>query len=234
MEKSEIKILLAEDDKEIAQLIEKYLQLQGYIIDVCFDGLKAYNQFLKKEYHIAILDVMMPKMDGFKLLENIRKESNIPVLMLTAKTQEIDKLLGFKKGADDYITKPFSMNELLARIDSQLRRYMVLGNKIQNIANEILKFESIKIDISRVKVFKNNDEIILRAKEFEILTFLAKNEGKVFSKGQIFENVWNESFMEDDNTIMVHIRRLRQKIEDDPENPKHIQTVWGIGYKFES
>lgn len=234
MEKSEIKILLAEDDKEIAQLIEKYLQLQGYIIDVCFDGIQAYNQFLKKEYHIAILDVMMPKMDGFKLLENIRKESNIPVLMLTAKTQEIDKLLGFKKGADDYITKPFSMNELLARIDSQLRRYMVLGNKIQNIANEILKFESIKIDISRVKVFKNNDEIILRAKEFEILTFLAKNEGKVFSKGQIFENVWNESFMEDDNTIMVHIRRLRQKIEDDPENPKHIQTVWGIGYKFES
>lgn len=229
MSLSKINILVSDDDVEIANLVSKYLQVEGFNVDVAHNGKDALNLFNKNEYQMIITDIMMPKIDGITLTEKIREKSNDPIIiLLTAKDKEIDRVIGLKSGADDYVVKPFYMNELVARVQSHLRRYKPL----ETSNNKPLKFNNLKIDESKVLVFKGDKQIDLRAKEFELLLFLAKNESQVFSKKQIFNNVWKEEYYEDDNTVMVHIRRLRQKIETDSSNPTFIKTVWGLGYKF--
>lgn len=223
-------ILVVDDDKEINLLINKYLSVEGYKVDSAFDGRQALEFFKNKEYDLVITDVMMSPVDGFELVEKIReKDKEVLIIFLTAKDSEVERVLGFKLGADDYVVKPFFMNELVARVNARLKRY----SQNQNRDSEILEYDDLYIDIPAVKVLKYGKEISLRAKEFELLVFLAKNNGRVFSKGQIFENVWGEEYLSDDNTVMVHIRRLRTKIETDPEKPEYIKTIWGLGYKFE-
>lgn len=226
--KKEIKILVADDDTEITDLVVKYLEVEGYKVDKAYNGIDALNLFKKKPYDIVITDIMMPRIDGLELIKQIRELANPIIILLTAKDKEIDRVIGLKSGADDYIVKPFFMNELVARVQSHLRRYNQDNPKIQTK----LVFNNLIIDRLKALVIKNEIAIELRAKEFELLVFLARNESQVFSKRQIFNNVWKEEYYEDDNTVMVHIRRLRKKIEDDPSNPKYIQTVWGLGYKF--
>lgn len=175
----------------------------------------------------------MPKVDGIEVCRRIRKESNVPILMLTAKDQEVDKVLGLGIGADDYITKPFSINEVIARIKALLRRFLILGSKEELRENQAtIAFKDLTIDVKKYTLTIAEKEIPLTAKEFELLKFLASHPGQVFTKTQLFRNVWGSNYIEDDNTVMVHIRKLRKKIEADPSKPQYIQTVWGIGYKF--
>lgn len=226
----QLKILIVDDENEIIALMKKYLEVEGYIVDTAEDGFTALDLFQRNYYHMIIADIMMPKMNGIELLKKIRQNSNVLFLLLTAKDAEIDRVLGFKLGADDYITKPFYMNELLARVEAHLRRYHIQKSDAEE---KKLLFKGLEIDLKKIHVVKNEKKILLRAKEFELLAFLAQHQGQVFSKKQIFENVWENDYMHDDNTVTVHIRRLRKKIEDDPDNPELIKTVWGLGYKFE-
>jgi len=222
------RILVVDDDYEITDLVVKYLEVEGYIVDKAYNGNDALEKFKENTYNLVITDIMMPGIDGLDLINQIRKLANPIFILLTAKDKEIDRVIGLKSGADDYVVKPFYMNELVARVQSHLRRYNSDSKPIYNR----MVFGNLTIDTSRVLVEKEGKEVELRAKEFELLTFLAQNESQVFSKRQIFNNVWKEEYYEDDNTVMVHIRRIRKKIEDDPANPKFIQTVWGLGYKF--
>ncbi|MBI9048622.1 MAG: response regulator transcription factor [Anaerolineaceae bacterium] len=225
------RILLIDDDKDLCKLLKKNLQTDGYVVVVRHDGESGLNEALMNDYHLLVLDVMLPKISGFDVLTNIRNKRNVPILMLTAKDSEIDKVTGLRMGADDYLTKPFSINEFLARVASLLRRYTVL-NPDDNDENQILNTGNVHIDLTRHEVSVNDQLIELTAKEFDLLYFLASNKGKVFTKKQIYRGVWEEEYAFDGNNIMVHIRRLRKKIEPDPENPMYILTVWGVGYKF--
>ncbi|MBS4536299.1 response regulator transcription factor [Clostridium sp. D2Q-14] len=227
----EYKILVVDDDMDLCRLVKKYLGLEGYDVVVKHDGKSGLVESQINKYHLIILDVMLPKMNGFEVLAEIRKSSSVPVLMLTAKDSEVDKVSGLRIGADDYITKPFSNSEFIARVQSIIRRYMVLNFQSQS-EESILTVGNLCIDVSRREVYKNNMLIELTAKEFDLLYFLASNKGKVFTKKQIYRAVWNDEYAFDDNNIMVHIRRLRKKIESTPENPAYILTVWGVGYKF--
>lgn len=230
----EIRILVADDEVEIGQLVKKYLQLEQYQVDLVTDGQAVLEQFAKHSYQLVILDVMMPKVDGIEACRQLRQQSNVPIMMLTAKGEELDKVLGLRMGADDYITKPFSIHELVARVKSQLRRFLVLGSE-QNIdSEEVMRFGQLEIDCKRVLVQRNGVEVQLTAKEFELLRFMASHPDQVFTKNQLFSHVWRDDYLGDDNTVMVHIRRLRKKIETNPDNPSFIQTIWGIGYKFSS
>lgn len=223
-----IKILVVDDDYEITDLVVKYLEVEGYAVDKAYNGKDALILFKNNNHDMVISDIMMPEIDGLNLIKKIKELGNPIIILLTAKDKEVDRVIGLKTGADDYVVKPFYMNELVARVESHLRRYK--DNKEGD--NSILIFGDLTIDIAKAIVTKKDAAIKLRAKEFELLVFLARNESRVFSKDQIFNNVWNEEYYEDDNTVMVHIRRLRQSIEDDPSNPKYIQTIWGLGYKF--
>lgn len=227
-----IKILLAEDQEEIALLLKKHLENEGYAVDTVSNGQEAIDLFYKNNYQLIILDIMMPNMDGIEACRRLRSKTNIPIIMLTGKDAEIDKVIGLKIGADDYITKPFGMKELLARIEAQLRRYLVLNNKINTSYNQVLCIQDLKIDLMSYTVYRGDELLYLTAKEFELLKFFASNPNQVFTKEQIFKHVWGDNYIEDDNTVMVHIRRLRKKIEKNPQKPCYIQTVWGIGYKF--
>lgn len=227
------RILLVDDDRDLCKLMKKNLQEEGYSVNVCFDGDAGLSEAISESYQLVILDIMLPKRSGFDVLTQIRKEKNIPVLMLTAKDSEADKVSGLRMGADDYLTKPFSTGEFLARVASLLRRYTVF-NTGESDANEALQLGNILIEPSRHELNINGQIIELTAKEFDLLFFLARNQGKVFTKKQIYRAVWEEEYAFDDNNIMVHIRRLRKKIEPDPENPIYILTVWGVGYKFGS
>ncbi|MDE1376354.1 response regulator transcription factor, partial [Bacillus licheniformis] len=180
----------------------------------------------------VILEVMMPQIDGIEVCRRMRNHTNVPILMLTAKDLEGDKILGLSIGADDYITKPFSVNEVLARIKAMLRRFLVLGSESRPDEQSLIQFKGLTIDLKTYTVTAGGQEISLTAKEFELLKFFASNPGQVFTKTQLFRNAWSDQYIEDDNTVMVHIRRLRKKIEPDPSDPQFIQTVWGIGYKF--
>lgn len=229
----EIRILVVDDEKEIRELVKKYLERETYGVDTAADGDEAISLFQLHRYNLVIMDLMMPRMDGIELCRRIRNASNIPILMLTAKDQELDKILGLSMGADDYMTKPFSVHELVARIKAQLRRFMVLGSEGQAAQEEApLQFNGLTIDAKKHIVLKAGMEIALTAKEFELLKFLASHPEQVFTKTQLFRQVWDSNYIEDDNTVMVHIRRLRLKIEDEPSQPAFIVTVWGIGYKF--
>lgn len=228
----DIRILVVDDEVEILNLLIKYLEREGYNVDSASDGQEGLLLFRKNKYDLIILDVMMPKIDGIELCKRLRNETNAPIVMLTAKDDEIDKVLGLRIGADDYITKPFSMTEFVARINAHLRRYLVLSGGLNSQNKSTLVFGALKIDLKSYAVYRGKKEIQLTAKEFELLKFFANNPNQVFTKAQIFKNVWDDTFIEDDNTVMVYIRRLRKKIEENPDKPRFVQTVWGIGYKF--
>lgn len=225
-------MLIVDDEKEIRDLLRKYLERELYQVDVAVNGEEALQMFEKKKYNLLILDVMMPKIDGIEVCRRLRNKTNIPILMLTAKDHEIDKILGLSMGADDYITKPFSINEVVARVKAIMRRFLILGSDDRSQENTLLTFKGITIDLKKYTVHLAGEMISLTAKEFELLKFFASHPEQVFTKTQLFRQVWNSEYVEDDNTVMVHIRKLRMKIEANPSEPKYIQTVWGIGYKF--
>ncbi|MBU8788458.1 response regulator [Bacillus glycinifermentans] len=228
-----IRVLIADDEKEIRDLLKTYLEREWYEVDAAADGEEALRLFEQNHYHLIVLDLMMPKIDGMEVCRRIRSHTNVPILMLTAKDLEGDKILGLSMGADDYITKPFSINEVLARIKALLRRFLILGSsESRTDEKSLMAFKGLTIDLKTYSVTAGGREIVLTAKEFELLKFFASNPGQVFTKTQLFRNVWGDQYIEDDNTVMVHIRKLRKKIEADPSNPQFIQTVWGIGYKF--
>lgn len=227
-------ILVIDDEKEIAELIEIYITNEGFNVLKAYNGTDALQILEETPVHLVILDIMMPGIDGLEVCRRIRKDKNIPIIMLSAKSQDMDKIMGLVTGADDYMIKPFNPLELVARVKSQLRRYIYLNPQVNNAVDEgVLKYQDMVInEISHV-VTLGGQEVNLTPTEFEILLLLAKNPGRVFSAEQIFERVWKEKYFVSDNTVMVHIRKLREKIEADPGKPAFIKTVWGIGYKFE-
>ena len=223
-------ILVVEDELEIGNLLKKYLEFEGYYVVHREDGQAGLEAFNKELFDLVITDIMMPVMDGIELCGHIREKSNVPIMFLTAKDEEIDTLQGLMQGADDYITKPFSIREVIARVKSLLRRYLDLNQPM--LPSSILEIGHLKIDFTNQTVYKDDEVIPLRIKEYELLALLAKKPGKNFTKADIFEKVWQNAYLGDDNTLSVHMRRLRKKIEEDPNNPKYIQTIWGLGYKF--
>lgn len=224
------KILVIDDDLDLCRLIKNNLEMEGYYVSTYHDGITGLKEFQNEGYQLVILDIMLPLKNGYDVLREIRERSCVPVLMLTAKGSEGDKVSGLRMGADDYLTKPFSNSEFLARVSALLRRYTIFNS--QNSMNTGITAGNLEIDVAKREVTKNQKHIELTAKEFDLLLFFAKNGGQVFTKKQIYHAVWNEEYAFDDNNIMVHIRRLRRKIEDNPNEPKYIVTVWGVGYKF--
>jgi DNA-binding response OmpR family regulator len=228
----DIRILIADDDKETRNLLKIYLERELYMVDTAINGDEALQLFNQNNYNLVILDIMMPKVDGIEVCRKLRDKTNVPILMLTAKDHEVDKILGLSIGADDYITKPFSIHEVVARVKALMRRFLVLGSNNTVQEKTTLAFKGLTINLNTYTVHTNKEEINLTGKELELLKFFTSNPGQVFTKTQLFRNVWDDNYIEDDNTVMVHIRKLRKKIEIDPSNPKFIQTIWGIGYKF--
>lgn len=228
------KILVVDDEKEIAELIEIHLLNEGYRVRKAGSGEEAIKILAEEDIHLVILDIMMPGMDGLEACRRIRREKNIPILMLSAKSQDMDKILGLSTGADDYLTKPFNVLELLARVKSQLRRYLYLNPQVKQTCENSITIRGLVIDRESHKVTVYDREVSLTPTEFEILLLLAANPGRVFSAEEIFEKVWKENYFESNNTVMVHIRKIREKTEDDPGSPLFIKTVWGVGYKIES
>jgi len=226
------KILIIEDELSIAELERDYLEINNFSVDIEVDGETGLKAALNKSYNLIILDVMLPKVDGFEICRQIRNVKDIPILMVSAKKEDIDKIRGLGLGADDYITKPFSPGELVARVKAHISRYERLrgANKDQS---DIIEIRGLSIHCTSRRVYVNGYEVILTAKEFDILTILALNPNKVFSKDNIFNKVWGMDSFGDVGTVTVHIRKLREKIETDPSNPKYIETIWGVGYRFE-
>ena len=224
-------ILVCDDDKEIAGAIEIYLRNEGYTVFKAFDGVEALNTARDEQIHLIIMDVMMPKMDGMQATMKIREEKNIPIIMLSAKSEDYDKITGLNVGADDYITKPFNPLELIARVKSQLRRYMDLGSMEKK--SGVYKTGGLEVDDEEKTVKVDGQYVTVTPTEFGILKLLTQHAGKVFSMDQIYENVWNEPAYNPENTVAVHIRRIREKIEINPKNPRYLKVVWGIGYKIE-
>ncbi|MDQ0149583.1 response regulator transcription factor [Eubacterium multiforme] len=225
-------ILLCDDEKEILNVLELYLSKEGYNIFKAKDGVEALKIYKNNEIHLAIVDIMMPNIDGIRVVKEFRENSNMPIIMLSAKSSDEDKILGLNIGADDYIAKPFNPLEVVARVKAQLRRVYKLtdGDKEEK---EIIKIGEVELDRYNVKVHFKNKELELTSIEYKILKYLMENAGRILTKNQIFEEVWNEVFLGGDNTIMVHISRLREKLEDNSRNPKYLKTVRGLGYKFE-
>jgi DNA-binding response OmpR family regulator len=226
------KILIVDDDKEIVDLIELYLAGESYDILKAYDGKECLSIIQKETISLLALDIMMPKFDGLAVCGQVREKSNIPIILITAKTQPLERVQGLSAGADDYITKPFHPLELVARIKAQMRRYTELNPYYENGTQEII-IRDLIINVDEHTVTKNDELIQLTPKEFNILLLLAQNRGQVFSSEQLFERVWKEDAFEQENTIMVHIRKLRDKLGDDARKPKYIHTVWGVGYKIE-
>ncbi len=224
------KILIIDDDKELCALIRQSVLTENIQADICHSGKEGCTRLMEEEYHLVILDVMMPGIDGFETLEEIRKKYSLPILMLTSKNDSISKVRGLRAGADDYLTKPFDMDELLARIVSLIRRYTRFNQKEGEPA--LLHYDGLTIDLDTRSVTTENGTFSLPPKEFDLLLFCAKNQGKILTKQQIYESVWGEEYFYDDSNIMAIISRLRKKLEKDPGTPKYIQTVKGIGYRF--
>lgn len=229
-------VLIVDDDKEIVNAIAIYLKNEGYKIYKAYDGNQAVEKLKEQEIHLIILDIMMPEKDGIETLEEIRKEKTIPVIMLSAKSEDYDKIEGLNAGADDYITKPFNPLELIARVNSNIRRYTKLGamsEKKSEKKENVYQTGELILDDETKKVTSEGKEIKLTATEFKILKFLMKNKGKVYSIPEIYENVWKEESYGAENIIAVHIRHIREKIEINPKEPKYLKVIWGIGYKIE-
>lgn len=228
-------LLMIEDDPAISTMVKDYLAKEGYGITVVNDGEQALRQFASDSYDLVLLDLMLPKRSGLEILEHIRKESSVPILILSAKDSEVDKALGLRIGADDYIAKPFSLIELAARVQASIRRATLYSSRDeagQESASQLLSIGDLTVDPDNFAVTKRDKEILLTPKEFQILKLFLQNPTRVYTKTMLYQLIWNEEYYNDDNVINVHMRRLREKIEDDPSNPRYIRTLWGIGYRL--
>ena len=226
-------ILICDDDREIAAAIAIYMQNEGYATIMAHDGRQAAAAAAQNEIHLIIMDVMMPHMDGIRATMEIRRERNIPIIMLSAKSEDTDKIIGLNSGADDYITKPFNPLELIARVRSQLRRYTVLGSAAAPESEGVYKSGGLMLDDKRKTVTVDGEDVRLTPLEYKILFLLVRNPGRVFSIDEIYESVWGGDSVGGGSTVTVHIRRIREKIEINPGEPKYIKVVWGLGYKLE-
>ena len=224
------KILVCDDDKEIVEAIEIYLTQEGYEVLKAYDGEEAIQTLKKEHVDLLIMDVMMPRLDGIRATLKIREENSLPIIILSAKSEDADKILGLNIGADDYVTKPFNPLELVARAKSQLRRYTQLGSTVQDEKKEVYEVGGLSINDELKEVTVDGESVRLTPIEYNILLLLVKNQGKVFSIDQIYENIWNEEAIGADNTVAVHIR---EKIEINPKEPRYLKVVWGVGYKIE-
>lgn len=225
------KILIAEDDRDIVELLKLYLESGGYQVFTASNGVEALELLKKEKVDLAVIDIMMPRMNGYALIKEIREESNLPIIVLSAKDSESDKIVGLNLGADDYVTKPFSPLEILARIQANLRRFYKLGAEGGDTSE--IRLGELRLDLQQMSLTKNEQTIALTPMEFKILAKLMSEPGRVFTKTQLYQSTSGYTFESDDNTIMVHISKLREKIEEDPKSPNYIKTVRGLGYKIE-
>ena len=225
------KVLIVEDEDAIAEIERDYLELSGFDVTLASDGKEGLDIALKEDFDIIILDIMLPGMDGFDICKEIRKEKDIPIIMVSAKKEDIDKIRGLGIGADDYMTKPFSPSELVARVKAHLARYerLLTNNKPEN---EIIEIRGIKIDKTARRVFVNGEEKSFTTKEFDLLTFLAEHPNHVYTKEELFREIWDMDSIGDIATVTVHIKKIREKIEADTSSPQYIETIWGVGYRF--
>lgn len=226
-------ILVCDDDKEIVEAIEIYLTQEGYHVLKAYDGVEALKILESEEVHLLVLDVMMPKLDGIRATLKIRENNSIPIIILSAKSEDADKILGLNVGADDYVTKPFNPLELVARVKSQLRRYTQLGGTVKEKSEKVYEVGGLAINDDLKEVTVDGEAVKLTPIEYNILLLLMKNQGRVFSIDQIYESIWNENAIGADNTVAVHIRHIREKIEINPKEPRYLKVVWGVGYKIE-
>ena len=226
-------ILVCDDDKEIVEAIEIYLSQEGYHILKAYDGMEAIKILESEEVNLLILDVMMPRLDGIRTTLKIREKNSIPIIILSAKSEDANKILGLNVGADDYVTKPFSPLELVARVKSQLRRYTQLGGTVQKDEDKVYEVGGLRMNDDLKEVTVDGEPVKLTPIEYNILRLLMKNQGRVFSINQIYESIWNEEAIGADNTVAVHIRHIREKIEINPKDPRYLKVVWGVGYKIE-
>ena len=224
-------ILIIEDEIAIAELEKDYLELAGFEVEMVHDGKKGLMEALIGDYQLIILDLMLPVIDGFEICKQVREKKDIPILMVSAKKEDIDKIRGLGLGADDYMTKPFSPSELVARVKAHLARYdRLVKNHVKE--NEIIEIRGMKIDKTARRVYVNEEEKILTTKEFDLLSFLAQNPDKVFTKEELFREIWDMESFGDIATVTVHIKKIREKIEEDASKPQYIETIWGKGYRF--
>lgn len=226
-------ILVCDDDKAIVEAIEIYLSQEGYHILKAYDGEQALKILETEEVHLLVLDVMMPRLDGIRATLKIREKHSIPIIILSAKSEDVDKILGLNVGADDYVTKPFNPLELVARVKSQLRRYTQLGGTAKKESEHVYEVGGLQINDDLKEVTVDGEKVKLTPIEYNILLLLMKNQGRVFSIDQIYESIWNEEAIGADNTVAVHIRHIREKIEINPKDPRYLKVVWGVGYKIE-
>lgn len=225
------KILIVEDEEAIADLEKDYLEMSGYDVIIENDGIKGLEAAMNSEVDLIILDLMLPGMDGYDICKRLREEKNIPIIMVSAKKDDIDKIRGLGLGADDYMTKPFSPSELVARVKAHLSRYeRLIGSNQKN--NDTVEIRGIKIDKTARRVYVNGEEKIFTTKEFDLLTFLAENPNHVFTKEELFREIWDMDSIGDIATVTVHIKKIREKIEFDTSKPQYIETIWGVGYRF--
>ncbi|EOS68246.1 hypothetical protein C818_03595 [Lachnospiraceae bacterium MD308] len=227
------KILVCDDDKEIVEAIEIYLTQEGYEVLKAYDGMEALKVLESEHVDLLVIDVMMPKLDGIRATLKIREENNMPIIILSAKSEDADKILGLNIGADDYVTKPFNPLELIARVKSQIRRYTKLGSTVDTAQESVYTVGGLSVNDDLKEVTVDGEPVKLTPLEYSILLLLVKNQGKVFSISQIYEDIWNEDAIGVDNTVAVHIRHIREKIEINPKEPRYLKVVWGVGYKIE-
>lgn len=227
------KILVCDDDKEIVEAIEIYLMQEGYEVLKAYDGVEALRVLETEHVDLLVMDVMMPKLDGIRATLKIREENNMPIIILSAKSEDADKILGLNIGADDYVTKPFNPLELIARVKSQIRRYTKLGSTVDTEQMSVYTVGGLSVNDDLKEVTVDGELVKLTPLEYNILLLLVKNQGKVFSISQIYEDIWNEDAIGVDNTVAVHIRHIREKIEVNPKEPRYLKVVWGVGYKIE-
>ena len=225
-------VLVVEDDKEIREGVEIYLKSQGYEVFQAADGVEGLEVIEKEDIHLAIVDIMMPRMDGISMVVKLREKYDFPVIFLSAKSEEVDKIMGLNMGADDYLVKPFFRDELLARVHSLLRRYLSLGSASDNSGN-LLQYYELTLNTELKKLYVRGDEVRLTATEYKIMSLLLSRPGRIFPAEEIYERVWEQDSYSVENTVMIHINRLRKKIELNPKKPEYLKVVWGIGYKIE-
>jgi two-component system, OmpR family, response regulator len=233
MEVAMRKVLIVEDDQGIAELERDYLEINGFSVNICNDGLSGLKSIEKEEYDLIILDIMLPEIDGLEILKRIRDTKDIPILLVSAKKDEIDKIKGLGLGADDYITKPFIPGELIARVNAHIQKYERLKSRFGNgVKSSSIIVRGLEIQKDSRRVFVNEKEVNLAQKEFELLLFLVQNPNRVFEREDLFEKIWGFDALGDASTVTVHVARIREKIEAAPSNPQYIETVWGAGYRF--
>lgn len=225
------RILIVEDEISIAELERDYLELSGFEVEVASDGAEGLQKAINEEFDLIILDLMLPKVDGFEICRQVREEKNIPIIMVSAKKEDVDKIRGLGLGADDYMTKPFSPSELVARVKAHMARYeRLVGSAVEE--NKVIEIRGLKIDTTARRVWINGEEKTLTTKEFDLLTFLASHPNHVYTKDELFREIWDMEALGDIATVTVHIKKIREKIEFDTSKPQYIETIWGVGYRF--